>query len=107
MMGDSKRTFHQNKLFLLQMTESENVKIYTDKHDPQLHIIEVLKAEAMHAGEWTVEAANQVGKEVMTAKVSIKSKFSSYHIKDSTLGYQVFSLEGVGRGRDDIQAVPF
>lgn len=57
-----------------KMTESENVKIYTDKHDPQLHIIEVLKAEATHAGEWTVEAANQVGKEVMSAKVSIKKQ---------------------------------
>ena len=59
---------------VLQVTESEIVKIYTDKHDHELHILEVSKADVIHAGEWTVEAANQVGKEKMSAKVSIKSE---------------------------------
>ena len=51
------------------------MKMYTDKQDPELHILEILKAEAIHAGEWTVEAANQVGKETMSSKVSIKSEW--------------------------------
>ena len=58
-----------------QVTESDTVKMYTDKQDPELHILEILKAEAIHAGEWTVEAANQVGKETMSSKVSIKSEW--------------------------------
>ncbi|XP_075240831.1 muscle M-line assembly protein unc-89-like isoform X2 [Convolutriloba macropyga] len=57
-----------------KVTESEIVKIYTDKHDHELHILEVSKADVIHAGEWTVEAANQVGKEKMSAKVSIKKQ---------------------------------
>ncbi|XP_063713551.1 myosin light chain kinase, smooth muscle-like isoform X2 [Symsagittifera roscoffensis] len=57
-----------------KVTESDTVKMYTDKQDPELHILEILKAEAIHAGEWTVEAANQVGKETMSAKVSIKKQ---------------------------------